>query len=137
MYNTSPVLIIDNDRAIVDLIVEVLTDEGYIAYSTFDGAGALATIVRHPPALILLDMRMPGVSGPELIVQLRDSRRAPIPIVLITATPCDAAALLVPGSIECLAKPFDIDDLLACVARYVQPAQGAEQPSACCAICPA
>ena len=45
-----------------------------------------------------------------------------LPIVLLTASPPDAAPLLVPGAIECLSKPFDIEDLLACVARFVQPA---------------
>jgi hypothetical protein len=45
-----------------------------------------------------------------------------MPIVVMTTAPDAGAALLIPGSIECLAKPFNLDDLLACVARYVQPA---------------
>ena len=89
MYSTSSILIIDDDLAIVDLLVEVLTDEGYIAYALSPSDSALASIVRHPPALILLDMRMPGLSSAELIAQLRDGRLAPIPIVLITAAPCE------------------------------------------------
>jgi hypothetical protein len=38
-------------------------------------------------------------------------------IVAMTTEPCDAAALLVSAAVECLAKPFDLDDLLACVAH--------------------
>ena len=64
---------------------------------------------------------------PELIAQLRRASRATMPIVLITASPRDAAPLLVPGAIVCLAKPFDLDDLLANVARFVQPLDTTEQ----------
>jgi hypothetical protein len=51
--------------------------------------------------------------------------------------PRDVAPLLVPGSIACLAKPFAIDDLLACVACYVQPSQVEDQQSARRTTCPA
>jgi DNA-binding response OmpR family regulator len=129
MQSTSAILVIDDDAMIADLVVEVLTDEGYIAYAEVDGAGALASITRYAPALLLLDLRMPGLNGVELIAQLHHAGLATMPIVVITASPRDAAPLLVPGAIECLAKPFDLDDLLACVARLVQPASAmAETP---------
>jgi CheY-like chemotaxis protein len=129
MQSTGTILVIDNDAAIADLMVEVLTDEGYVAYAALSGADALASITRHAPALLLLDLHMPGMSGVELIAQLRRAGLATMPIVLLTASPRDAAPLLVPGAIECLAKPFDLDDLLACVARFVQPAPAvAEAP---------
>ncbi|MEO7910371.1 MAG: sigma-54-dependent Fis family transcriptional regulator, partial [Roseiflexaceae bacterium] len=50
-----------------------------------------------------------------------------IPIVVMTTAPRDAAPLLVRGASECLAKPFNLNELLACVARYVQPDQRADQ----------
>ena len=130
MHTTSAILIIDDDAAIVDLITEFLTDEGYVAYAVPTAADTLASIARHPPALILFGLRMPSLSGAELIAQLHDGGLVTIPIVLITAAPYDVAPLLVPGSIECLAKPFELDDLVACVARYVRPAQAADQPPA-------
>jgi CheY-like chemotaxis protein len=126
MQRTGSILVVDNDAAIIDLIVEILTDEGYVAYSALSGADALATITHHAPALLLLDLQMPGMSGVELIAQLRRADLATMPMVLLTASPHDAAPLLVPGAIECLAKPFDLDDLLACVARFVQPLDAAE-----------
>jgi DNA-binding response OmpR family regulator len=128
MRRTGSILVIDDDAAIVDLIVEVLTDEGYVAYAAPDGAGALATIARHRPALVLLDMWMPDRRGAALIAQAREAGLATMPMVLMTTAPRDAEPLLVPGSIECLAKPFDLDDLLVRVARYVQPAV-AETPA--------
>jgi two-component system, response regulator, stage 0 sporulation protein F len=126
MQRTGSILVVDDDAAIVDLIVEILTDEGHVAYAALDGAGALASITCHTPALLLLDLRMPGMSGAELIAQLRRANLATMPMVLITASPCDAAPLLVPGAIVCLAKPFDLDDLLASVARFVQPLDAVE-----------
>ena len=77
----------------------------------------------HSPALILLDMGRLGLRGAALIAQVRRAGPAILPIVLMTTTPREARLLLVPGSIECLDKPFDIDDVLVRVARYVQPTQ--------------
>jgi CheY-like chemotaxis protein len=50
MQSTSAILVIDDDAATAVLVVEVLTDEGYIAYAALDGVGALAAIARHAPA---------------------------------------------------------------------------------------
>jgi CheY-like chemotaxis protein len=135
MPRTGSILVVDNEPTIVDLLVEILTDEGYVAYSAPNGADALASIARHPPGLILLDMQMSDMSAAELIAQVRVSGLATLPIVLLSTVSLHATPLLVPGHIECLDKPFDLDDLLACVARYVQPAQAVNQPSARGAPC--
>jgi hypothetical protein len=66
---------------------------------------------------------------------VRVSGLATLPILLLSIVSHHAAPLLVPRLIECLDKPFDLDDLLACVARYVQPAQAVNQPSARGAPC--
>ena len=127
MQRTGSILVVDNEPAIVDLLVEILTDEGYMAYAAPDGTGALDAIARHPPALLMLDIWMPGPHSAALIAQMRQVSPATMPIVVMTTAPRDATPLLVSGSIECLAKPFDLDDVLACVARYVQPAAAADQ----------
>ena len=133
MPPTGSILIVDHEPTIVDLLVEILTDEGYIAYTAPDGAGAFAAIARHPPTLILLDLGRPGSRIAELIEQVRAAGLATMSIVLMTTEPRDAAPLLVLGAVECLAKPFDFDKLLACIARYMQPAQAVEL-SACYAM---
>ena len=127
MQPTGSILVIDRESTIVELLVEILTDAGYIAYTTPDGAGARVAIARHRPALILLDVGCPGVQDAALIAHLRAADPAIIPIVVMTTAPRDAAPLLMLGVGECLAKPFDLDELLACVARYVQPNQRADQ----------
>jgi DNA-binding response OmpR family regulator len=125
VQRTGSILVLDNDAAIVEMIVDVLTEEGYVAYSAPDGAHALAVIARHPPALILLDMWLPGLSGADLIARVRGGGLATMPFVLMTTVPREVAPLLAPGSITCLAKPFNIDDLLGHVARYVWPVYSA------------
>jgi DNA-binding NtrC family response regulator len=127
MPSTGSILIVDQEPTIVDLLVELLTDEGYVVYSAPAGTRALGAIARHTPALLLLDVRMPGLHSAALIAQVRQVGLATTPIVLMTTAPRDAAALLRPGSIECLAKPFDLDDLLVCVARHVQLTQAVDQ----------
>jgi DNA-binding response OmpR family regulator len=133
MQQTGSILVIDNEPTIVDLLVELLTNEGYVAYGTADGAGVLAAIARHRPALLLLDVRRPSMDGAQMIAEIRGACLTAVPIVLMTTAPLDAASLLVQGSIDLLAKPFDIDDLLACVARFVQPDQALDRRLAPCA----
>ena len=121
VQQTGSILIIDQEPIIVDLLVEILTDEGYIAYTAPDGVGALVAIAQHPPVLILLDVGRRGRRGAALIEYVRAVGLTTMPIVVMTTAPRDVAPLLVSAAVECLAKPFDLDDLLACVARYVQP----------------
>jgi DNA-binding response OmpR family regulator len=61
---TDSILIIDREPTIAALLVEILTDAGYIAYTAPDGAGARFAIARHRPALILLDVGCPACTVP-------------------------------------------------------------------------
>jgi len=118
---TGSILVVDREPTIADLLVEILTDAGYIAYTVPNCAGAEVAIARHRPALILLDVGPNSKRDVELIEPVRAADPAIIPIVVMTTAPYDAAPLLGMGAVACLAKPFDLDALLACVARYVQP----------------
>ena len=124
------ILVVDYEPTIADLLIEILTDAGYIAYSMPPGTPALAAIARYAPALLLLDTWRPTMDGAALLARVREVAPAAMPIVLMTTGLREADRLLVPESIELLAKPFDLNDLLACVARHVQPAQAADQPLA-------
>jgi CheY-like chemotaxis protein len=129
MQQSSSVLVVDDQTEIVDLIVDFLRDEGYNVYGVTDGVSALAAIEAHPPALILLDMFMPHMTGIELWEYLQRQHLATIPVVLMTASPSAAENLLAQGATGYLAKPFDLDQLLACVARYVRCEGAAPIPS--------
>jgi DNA-binding response OmpR family regulator len=121
MQQTGSILIIDTDSAIVGFLVELLTDAGYVVYSVPDGSGAQVAIARHLPALIVLDLGRPGMHSGALIEYVHMVGLASIPIVVMSTAPPDVPWLLGAEAVACLAKPFDLDDVLACVASYVQP----------------
>lgn len=121
MQRAGSVLVVDDQTEIVELVVDFLRDEGYSVRGVTDGAAALAAIEAQPPAMVLLDMFMPHMTGSELWQHLQRQDLGAIPVVLMTASPSAAENLLAQGATDYLAKPFDLEQLLECVARYVQP----------------
>jgi DNA-binding response OmpR family regulator len=123
MLLANEILVIDDDAPIVELIVEALRDEGYAARPACDDASALRSVALRPPALILLDGTMPSSDERTLLEKLRSTCHLQVPIVVISAADYIAESVLAEGAADFLAKPFDLDDLLACVARYVPQPQ--------------
>ena len=114
---TRPVLIVDDDREILAAEREVLAEHGVRVSEAHDGAEALRAIDIEPPAMIVLDVQMPGIDGPTFARELR-TRLRHVPLVILTASPdpkreadrCNAEAFL--------RKPFHADDLLRLVRRF-------------------
>jgi CheY-like chemotaxis protein len=117
MRSAGDILVVDDETDIVNLVVELLQDEGYEVRSAFNGEMALAAIAQQPPAMILMDMYMPQMTGIMLLEHMRTNGIADIPVVLMTASPRAAEPLLNMDLVDYLPKPFDIDQLLECVAR--------------------
>ena len=123
MSNAGDILIVDDDQPIVDFISEALADEGYTVRSAFSVASALDATAARLPDLIIMDLHMPGTTGDVFVRDLRRDARTDVPVVLMTADSVSAKALEAEGIALCLLKPFDLDDLLACVAKYIRPQQ--------------
>jgi DNA-binding response OmpR family regulator len=123
MSNAGDILIVDDDQPIVDFITEALADEGYAVRSAFSVASALDATAARLPDLIIMDLHMPGKTGDVFVRDLRRDGGADVPVVLMTADSASAKALEAAGAAMCLLKPFDLDDLLACVAKYIRPQQ--------------
>jgi CheY-like chemotaxis protein len=117
MRQAGDILVVDDEVDIVNLVVDILQDEGYQVRSAFNGEMALAAIAHRQPAMILMDMYMPQMTGIMLLQHLRATGIVTIPVVLMTASPRAAEPLLNMDLVDYLAKPFDIDQLLQCVAR--------------------
>ena len=113
------VLVVDDEPSIVDLLCEFLEEAGYRALLARNGRSALAIARRERPALVITDRNMPGIDGVEVLRRLRSSPiTSNIPVVIMSSTrPSIEGAERVPF----LAKPFDLDDMLATVATYVGP----------------
>src|SRR5687767_10085132 len=102
MQQLGDVLVVDDEANIVNLVVELLQDEGYTVRSALNGEAALAAIAQQPPAMILLDMYMPQMTGVMLWEQLQDQGISDIPVVLMTASPHAAESLLIQGASDYL-----------------------------------
>ena len=115
------ILIADDEPGIADALASALDDEGYDVTRVADGADALAVIERDHPDLLITDHMMPGLTGAVLIARLRQRERdarpppPPLPIILMSAARSVATA---PPTVF-LAKPFDLDDVLALVAELL------------------
>src|SRR5215212_824095 len=117
MRQAGDILVVDDEIDIVNLVVEILQDEGYEVRSAFNGEMALAAIAQQQPAMILMDMYMPQMTGIMLLEHMRTNGISDIPVVMMTASPRAAEPFLNMDLVDYLAKPFDIEQLLQCVAR--------------------
>jgi len=113
---TSPatLLIVDDEAPNRKLLEALLRPEGYLTLTAASGAEALASIARHPPDLILLDVMMPGLDGFEVCAALREAG-IKIPIILLTAKDdVDTRAKgMHEGVSEFLTKPINRTELAA------------------------
>ena len=107
------VLVVEDDPAILDLLAEALTDEGYAVARAEDGVAALEAIQRQPPDLVVADVHLPRLDGGQLVRRLRESG---ISAILLSGDPNWART---PG-VAFVAKPFDLDHLLTVVARLLE-----------------
>ncbi len=117
------VLVVEDDLDLLGMVRLVLEGAGYRVVTAGEGREALQEIAHEMPGLVLLDMKMPGMDGWEFarIFRARYDRQAPI-VVLTAAEDARRRAEEI-GAEDYLGKPFEIDDLLAKVARYM----GAQQ----------
>jgi CheY-like chemotaxis protein len=111
------VLVVDDDPDILEAICDILEAEGYRVARARHGGEALDRVDAERPALILLDLMMPVMDGVSFAQALRTRPAArDVPIVVISADGNRQRAAPV-GAAGYLAKPFDVDSLLAHVAR--------------------
>ena len=121
MSQTSAVLVVEDNSAIAAFIAEVLRDEGYSVRTVGSGAQARAALSIQPPDLVLCDLYLPDVVGSTLLTELRRDGHADISMVMMTADAERAQAITAKGDYLCLCKPFDLDDLLTCIATHIRP----------------
>lgn len=110
------IVVVDDDPDIRELIFQTLTDEGYTVVQHSEGNQALVGMRTEMPALVLLDLMMPTLSGGEMLQLIRsDDTIAHVPVVLISASRELEGICIALGANACLAKPFDLDALIAIV----------------------
>jgi DNA-binding response OmpR family regulator len=103
------IFVVDDDPGIVRAVHDVLTSEGYSVDGASDSIVALRTILREPPTLVILDVKMPRLDGWELCdILRRQQATSGIPILFLTACsePLDQITAMQAGGTDHLAKPF-------------------------------
>ena len=115
-YRVKQILVVDDELVIREVLSALFTGEGYAVLSAGDGLAALETLAHASPDLVIADIIMPRLDGWELLKHLR-AERPELPVVLLSATFRGHP----PDGVVFVAKPFDIDHLLAVVARMIDP----------------
>ncbi len=117
------IVVVDDDRAILDLVSTRLTLAGYDVFSARDGHEAVARISGVRPDAMVLDLNMPGLDGFGVLQRLGRAGTARLPILVLTARhdAADVQRAIGLGARDYLAKPFKDAQLLMRVARLVRP----------------
>ncbi len=121
MDTTATVLVADDDRTIRRNLVLLLQSEGYQTLEAADGDEALARIAPRTPDAVLLDLKMPGRDGLEVLAELGPAL-ADLPVIVVTALGGSAAAIeaMRRGAYDYLTKPFDLDEVLLTLKRALR-----------------
>lgn len=114
MTDRPRILIVEDDRSLALMLAELLESEGYDVTVAYDGQRALHEGLTHPFDVLLLDRGLPVIEGLDVLARLR-SRGIYVPALVLSAlgNPADRVEGLDRGAEDYLAKPFDIDELLA------------------------
>ncbi len=127
-FNKAPrLLIVDDDAGQRSLLSSFLQSQGYDPVAVDSGERALATLREAEFSMMISDVRMPGISGLETLRHAREQNTA-LPVLLVTAYTDirDAVGAMRDGAVNYLAKPIDLDELLA----IIQKVTGTAKPTA-------
>jgi two-component system response regulator PilR (NtrC family) len=112
------VLVVDDEKAVRDVLKAVLEKEGHRVTSACDGEQALQAVTSHPPDLVISDIRMPKLDGIKLLGEIRE-RDPDLPVILVTAYASSDSTIQAMrlGAYDYLTKPFRIDEVRLVVEK--------------------
>ena len=119
---TQSVLIVDDEFGLADITAELLREVGYDVALAINGKLGLDSLATHPADIVLTDLMMPVMDGPEMIRRMRaDPALAAIPVILMTALPeaISAGELVLYDAV--LVKPFSVAEVLSAIQRLLPP----------------
>lgn len=111
------IAIIDDDVHIGDVLTEILKKEGYAVTRAYSGTEALYLLSQSRPDLILLDLMLPGLSGEEVLMRIKNT---PVIVLSAKADVHDKVTLLLGGAVDYMTKPFDTNELLARISVHLR-----------------
>ena len=114
------ILVVDDDREIVNVIAINLQNEGYKALKAYDGLQALDIINSQPVQLIILDVMMPRLDGLSTTLKIREEKNIPIIILSAKSEDTDKVLGLAIGADDYVTKPFNNIELMARVKSHLR-----------------
>ena len=111
-------LVADDDPATLEIYEMALVDLGLFPILTRESGEVMENVFTRDLSLVILDQQMPGITGLELVRQIRastNSDRRDVPIIMVTADRTVEQAAARAGVTACLEKPFDVEDLIRLV----------------------
>ncbi|MBN1687532.1 MAG: response regulator [Candidatus Omnitrophica bacterium] len=119
--NEKKILVVDDDKDFAQLLRHDLTQKGYQVEEAYDGEEGLKRIHEDPPDLVILDVRMPGLTGEQLVHEIHRIREG-LPIIVVSAflgNTRDRENLMKKGVRKVIDKKSDQEDLLAAIAEIL------------------
>lgn len=114
------IIVVEDDPHIAQALVEVLADEGYLMLPVSNGTVAVELIRKVLPLAVTIDLRIPGLSGEDMVKSLKaDPQTAGIPLIIISAHLHSASPQVRLLADASLSKPFDLDVLVNTVSRAI------------------
>lgn len=125
------ILVVEDNPDNMYVLDHFLTRKGYVVRQAVRGEEAIQEVRHHRPALVLMDMQMPGMDGYAVVRELRQSPElATLPIIAVTANsmPGDREQTLAAGCTDYVAKPINPRELLQLVEHYLKGERHGDDP---------
>ena len=115
------ILVTDDEEGVRRLLKQIFLDEGYQVITAADGEEALRKLAEESPQVMTLDIKMPGMSGMEVLARLSDEQ-PDVCLIMVTAVNDVSSAVeaMKQGALDYITKPFDPDEVLQKVRRAIQ-----------------
>ena len=123
------ILVVDDDESLRRVTQLQLEEAGYRVLTTSNGAEAMSVVEEETPALVITDLKMPGLLGLDLLNKIRQSHPQTT-VLMITAfgTVQTAVEAMKAGAYDYITKPIDYEELVGCVAKTILPAKPNRSP---------
>jgi DNA-binding NtrC family response regulator len=131
MTRRTRVLVVDDEADAREMLAMVLAQAGFEVDEAADGFAALTKVSRYRPDIVLTDLRMPGMTGVDLLQRLRRIH-GDVPVIIATGLEtwdlCTAAEAY--GAVTCLVKPINLDELVWTIEMALAVRQNAARANA-------
>ena len=119
-FENSVILVVDDDRDIVNAIAKLLTGEGYRVLKAYNGLEALEIITENEVQLIIIDVMMPKLDGLSAMMKIRETKNIPIIVLSAKSEDSDKILGLSMGADDYITKPYNPLELVARVSANLR-----------------